>query len=575
MTSERKRFRLAVWSCVSWVAMVGIGACGNSDSKTGDDVETTRRDGSIDELVEENEEFELLPEKSLSIDKRIEIDDEWSETEIVADENGEKAVTTRWNTVREYYSALNHPDKFVLYNVNASVLWPGNLIQGNSIASGVIDPVPISGAKRKPMDIFISVVTGAEGEYSATITEPNGSKVFQAMNDVVGQHYGSTPGQTALEISRVYNMNHVMFNLNAGYSVPSTEISGALSINWEEEKERVMVKFAQQYYSIAYDSPQSAEAVFADSVTPEELEPFTSPSNPVCYIDSVTFGRLFLFVYESNDQSINLEASLNAAFNGMESGDATAEAAYNRVVESSTVKAYTLGGNVEEALHVATDYSSLSNYLLNGAQLSADSPGAPISYTIRYLKNAGIVRMNNTLEYHVDKAVPVGDATAVPTDTTATVYLDHVVAVDSDDGSMSGGAEGAIGVKVFKFEDGRKTELYDTGLECNYEDGELVSDAKRFIEQTVSSRTIANVTGNKIILQLYGYEEDPFNDEHWFWLEKAFVYSYGIDGNQWLLDSTDPRDDNHNLYFRSEKPNGEFVELALHFSLTIDGVTLD
>jgi hypothetical protein len=574
MNLELKRLWPNLLVVVALVALVGSGACNDrAQSVEEPDIDATTRSEEIEDLIEENEEFELLPEKSLSIDREVQVEDPWTETEVVEDEEGESEVTTTWQTVREYYSALNHPDKFVLYNVNASVLWPGNLIQGNSISSGVINPIPISGEDRRPMDLFISVVTGGAGGYSATVDEPNGSRVFQAMNEVVGQHYGSTPGQTTLEISRVYNMNHVMFNLNAGYSVPSTEISGALSINWEEKKERVMVKFTQQYYSIAYDSPQNAEDVFSSSVTSEDLEPFTSPSNPVCYIDSVTFGRLFLFVYESNDSSINLEANLNAAFNGIESGNATAEAAYDRVTRSSTVKAYALGGNVEEALQVATDYSSLSNYLLNGAQLSAESPGAPISYTIRYLKSAGIVRMNNTLEYYVDKAVPVGESTSVPTETSSTIYLDHIVGVASDDGGMSGGAEGAFGVKVFKFEDGVKTEIHDTGLVAEYGGGELVAEAQRAINQAVPAHAIKNVVGNKIIIQLYGYEEDPFND-HWFWLEKEFIYTHGVDGNSWRLSTSDPRDNNDTLYFRSEQPDGEFVELALKYSLTIDGITL-
>lgn len=576
MNPNEKRPWTAWLACAALAtALAGVGACGEEkESQPAPPIDDSRPEGSINDLVDENLEFELLPEKTLSVDRTEQLNDPWQETQVVQSHSGEMAVTTNWVTERKYYSALNHPDKFVLYNVNASVLWPGNLVQGNSIASGVINPIPISGPDRNPMEIFISVVTGSGGGYSATITEPNGSKVFQAMNEVVGQHYGSTPGQTTLEISRVYNMNHVMFNLNAGYSVPSTEISGALSINWNDEKERVMVKFTQQYYSIAYGSPQDAEAVFAPSVTVDDLAPFTSETNPACYIDSVTFGRLFLFVYESTDQTVNLEASLNAAFNGMESASATAQAAYEDVTKASTVKVYALGGNVQEALQVATNFQALSNYLVNGAQLSAESPGAPISYTIRYLKNASIVRMNNTLEYYVDEVVPVGDSTEVPTETSFTMYLDHLRAVDANDGSWAGGSEGKFGVKVFKFEDGIKTELHDTGLVCEFGGGEFQADAVRFINQAVSSQTVKNVTGNRIIIQAYGYEDDTFTD-HWFWIEKEFAYTYSTNGNAWVLTSTDPRDDNHNLYFRYDHSGGEFVEFLISFSLTINGITLN
>jgi len=562
---------------VALVILFGLSACDSGTEQAQSENTNDTPEDSYDEisdLVEENEEYELLPEKSLSVDHEEWMGEPWEETEIVQYDGGEKKVTTTWRNVRKFYSALNHPDKFVLYNVNASVLWPGNLIQGNSISSGVLNPVPISGEKRNPMSIFISMVTGTPGEYSATIDKPNGSKVFQAMNDVVGQHYGSTPGQTTLEISKVYNMNHVMFNLNAGYSVPSTDISGALGINWEDEKERVMVKFTQQYYSMAYESPHSAEAVFAPSVNGDDLAPFTSPENPLCYIDSVTFGRLFVYVYESNDSTINLEASLNAAFNGMQEGNVTAEMAYERVARSSTVKAYALGGSAQEALQVATDFSSLSEYLLNGAQLSADSPGAPISYTIRYLKNANILRMNNSLEYYVDEAVAVGDPQAVPTKTSFSVYFDHMEAINNDDGFMGGGSEGEFGFKVFKFEDGIKKEVFDSGLIVEYGQGQFTADAMRAVNQAVPSQTIKNVSGNKIIIQAYGYEEDTYSDR-WFSVEKNFVYSNGMnDDNSWILTSSDVRDDNNNMHFNADLGSGQFLEFLVNFSLTLDGVTL-
>ncbi len=528
----------------------------------------------INDLVAQNDEFTLDQEKPLTKDREEQIGDPWTETEVIQNTGGESEVNTTWVTKREYYSALNHPDKFVLYNVNASVLWPGNLIQGNSIAGGVLNPIPITGEARTPINVFISVVTGSGGDYTSSIEQPTGSKVFQAMNDIVGQHYGSTPGQTSLEITRVYNMNHVMFNLNAGYSVPSTEISGALNINWGDEKQRVMVKFAQQYYSIAYDSPQDAEAVFSETVGVDDLAPFTSAANPMCYIDSVTFGRLFLFVYESSSSTMDLEASLNMAFNGMQSGSVEAAGAYQSVTENSTVRAYALGGNTQEALQVATDFTSLSDYLVNGAQLSADSPGAPISYTIRYLKNASIVRMNNTLEYTVDQATPVGPPVTEPTLTSFSVYLDHVMAVDQDDGTLGGGSEGMIGIRVFKFEDGSKTELYDTGLTCVYGQGEFEPNVTRLIQQTLSNQTVKNVSGNKIILQAYGYEDDT-SDDHWFWIDKEFVYTYGATGNTWTLSSDEQRDDYQDLYYNHPYGGSQFLEFLLSYALTINGVTLN
>lgn len=543
---------------------VVLGACNEEAGRGPED---------INDLVSENEMFQLEEEKPLTKDREEQVGEEWTETETVQDAEGEREVTTRWSTVRKYYSALNHPDKFVLYNVNASVLWPGNLIQGNSIASGTLNPIPITGEKRKPVDVFISIVTGTGGEYSATVEEPTGSRVFEAMNGIVGQHYGSTPGQTSLEISRVYSMNHVMFNLNAGYSVPSSEISAALNLNWEDQRERVMVKFSQQYFSMAYDTPHDAESLFQNDVQAGDLAPFTDKNNPLCYVDSVTYGRLFLFIYESADTSFDLEANINVAFNGLSQANVEARAAYNEVVQNSSVKVYALGGNVQEALSVATDFGSLRDYLLNGAVLSEDSPGAPISYTMRYLKNASLVRMNNTLEYSVDQARPVAQPTSETTSTEFSLYLDRIQATDQYDGSTGGGSEGVVGFKVFKFEDGTKKEIFDTGLVCEFGQGDFDTGVTCMMDEVVEDQSIQNVAGNKIIIQAYGYEDDV-EDDHWFWIDKEYVYTYGPSGNTWQLNSSDGRDSVDDLYFHASHSTDEYIEFFLKYGLTIDGVTL-
>lgn len=550
---------------VAWLLPACGGAPGSGTTLGPDQKE-------LNNLVDENREFDLEPEKPLSKDNEERVGEPFTVTEVVQTEEGERSVTTTYVEKRDYYSALTHPDKFVLYNVNAAVLWPGNLIQGVSIPSGALSPIPISGPKRQPIQIFMSIVTGSGGDYLENIENPTGSRVFAAMNGIVGQHYGSTPGQSALQISRVYNMQHIMFNLNAGYSVPSTDIAGSFNFNWEEEKERIMVKFAQQYYSLAVDPMQDASDVFSPGVRASELIPFTAPDNPVCYIDSVTFGRLFVFIYESENSEIDLEGKISAAFQGMNKGSADAEAAYRDVVQNSTIKAYSLGGNAQEALDTSTDFSRLKDYLINGAFLSADSPGAPISYTLRYLKNANPVRLNNTLEYHVDMVVPVGEPESEPTESTYKVYFDQINIIAQDDGTWSGGSEGAIGMRLYKFEDGVKEQVFDTGL-FEFEGGEIHEGATRRMDENTGNQYFLNVAGNKLVVEAYGYEKE-LTSQNDFAYSKDLVYGCEARRCGWEIDSDDERDDFQELFFRYETSKRNYFEFGVEFALTIDGTTL-
>jgi Thiol-activated cytolysin len=537
----------------------------------GDDNSVVTTSG-INDLVDQNQEFDLLPEQPVTLVSEEQVGDPWTDTQIVQDADGETEVTTTWIMNRERFSALTHPDEFVLYNVNASVLWPGNLIQGSSLAGGALNPIPITGSSRSPVTLFLSIVTGGGGDYSETVENPTGSAIFDAMNRIVGQHYGTLPGQASLDISRVYNMNHVMFKMNAGYSAVSSEVGGALGIDWNQERQRVMVKFAQQYYSMAYDIPQDAEAVFTDRVIAADLEPFTSGANPVCYVDSVTYGRVFYFVYESEDSQLDLESSLNIAFNGLGSSNVAAEAAYTDVVQRSTVKVFAMGGNIQDALTVATDFGALNTYLLDGAEFSADSPGVPISYTIRYLKNANLVRMNNTLEYEVDQAEPVGQPSSVTTSSTVNVYLHALEALAQDDGLMGGGSEGAIGVRVSRFESGVLLEQHDTGTVAVFEQGEFIQGAMRILDLNVPPFELEHRTGNKIVLEAYGWESD--SDDNVFTLSKEYVYTFQPIGNTWILTPDHVNDVNQELHFRYDHNGDEFIEFKLGVSVSVDGSLL-
>lgn len=549
-----------------------------TDSGGGDDANNIDPDGSdngINDLVDQNQEFALDPEKALSKDSEEQVGEEWEEIETVITSEGEYEVTTTYRTMREHYSALAHPDEFVLYNANASVLWPGNIIQGSSILSGALNPIPITGASRTPLTIFISIVTGGGGNYSETIEEPAGSSVFEAMNNIVADHFGSTPGQATLEITRVYNLNHVMFNLNAGGGNFTTDISGTMNFNWDQEREWVMVRFAQQYYSLACDPPQNATALFTESVTVDDLAPFTSETNPVTYIDSVTYGRLFVYVYESLEASSNLEASLNIALNGLSDFTAEAQAAYQNVVNNSSVKVYALGGNAQDALAVATDFSSLRSYLLDGAVLSEDSPGAPISYNIRYLKNANLVRLNNTLEYTVDTAVPVGAPVQESTRSTFSLHTDQIQIVSQDDGFAGGNSEGQIDIRIRSNASGDIADHWDTTavwLTCQYGNGEMAPGAICIIDSSTPEFAVPNVDGNKVIIEAYGNELDSVHEN--FSISKEFVYTCNGSICSWILDSIDPNDSVDSLRYYFPHNGAEFIEFDLLYDITINGSTL-
>ena len=77
------------------------------------------------------------------------------------------------------YSLTKVPEKFVALNPNADVLWPGSLVQGKSMAGGILDPIPV---KRAPGTITLTLASGGGGPFFKKIDEPSLSSATQAQN---------------------------------------------------------------------------------------------------------------------------------------------------------------------------------------------------------------------------------------------------------------------------------------------------------------------------------------------------------------------------------------------------------
>jgi thiol-activated cytolysin len=138
------------------------------------------------------------------------------------------------------------------------------------------------------------------------------------------------------------------------------------------------------------------------------------------YVSSVTYGRIFYLLFESNTSSMDLEAAVRGSYSGgAVSADATATAKWKKTIDEASIRAYGLGGNAASAIAAATgwdiatgstavsQHDAIKKFLTEGATFDKDNPGVPISYTIRYLEDGSQVRLALTTEYTAKNCVPV------------------------------------------------------------------------------------------------------------------------------------------------------------------------
>ena len=316
------------------------------------------------------------------------------------------------------YSLTAVPDRFVALNPNADVLWPGALIQGKSLAGGVLDPIPVS---RAPGTITLALSSGEGGPFFQTMENPSLSSATQVQNEILAGYKGGTPAKFSYAYESIYSIDQLGVFVGANVKGSSWAVAAALGINQTDAKSRFLIQFTQEYYTMAFDPPMGIAGTFAPTVKLSDIQPYVGPGNPPVYVASVTYGRIFYILFESNVSAHELSTSVSASFSalGTISVEASASTKAIDVVNEAKIKIYGVGGNAHDAIQAATGSSLadptsprtqqeiLQQFLVKGANFGKENPGVPISYTVRNFSDASQVRLALTTEYTAKNCVPI------------------------------------------------------------------------------------------------------------------------------------------------------------------------
>jgi hypothetical protein len=399
---------------------------------------------SIDTLVSSVPEFQQSPTWSTRVDSTK------SDTTVTADTTGNQVDSTTWLVQNVSYSASTDPDDYMMFNPQASVLWPGNLVQGNSMASGVPNSVPIT--NRAPGNITLAILSGdssgTANKFYRTVNQFQYSTVNQAMNSILSGYHGGTPAKYSYSMEQVYSASQLNFDLSLGYTGPSVNASGSFGLTFSNSKTYFAVRLTQQFFTMVYDDPQGPSGVFGSGFTSSELAPYTGPGNPVCYISSVTYGRIYILIYESTASAQDLQGALNFAYNGgVASGSVKTSADFSKVMSQTTVQVTQIGGDPQSGLDAATalSYDKINSFLTLGADFSSTNIGEPISYTVKYLKDASLVRMNSVMQYTVSQKTPISSSTTY-TKSPINIFISDLSITQNTLNEPNGGCKVVAGV---------------------------------------------------------------------------------------------------------------------------------
>ncbi|WP_430931323.1 thiol-activated cytolysin family protein [Saccharicrinis sp. 156] len=297
----------------------------------------------------------------------------------------------------DYYTVAAGYNEQIVLNPQTDVIYPGALIKGESILDGSYIPIPV---ERKP--ITISTSLQGSGQVSVVVDNPDKlSEVREAVNALMNQEYDVPPANIGFTVEKVYSREQLRLALKASYDNGFGNINSSFDYSNKKIRSRFVAKFIQNYYTLDMDLPQE----------PSDLTDDTSNNNlygslmPM-YISTVTFGRMALFTIESELEETEVQAYLEGSYGDVE-GETSSD--FESLKAKSTMKVYVLGGSGSDAGATINGFQDFKKYIVQGGNFSKESPGAPISYKLRYINDNSIARIVFAASYPIRTAIPRTD----------------------------------------------------------------------------------------------------------------------------------------------------------------------
>ncbi len=310
-----------------------------------------------------------------------------------------------WNCTTVTYSALapgGGNNGFPLFNPNASVIYPGSLLQGKSLKQSTPDVIAVN---RAGGTISYDLVNGnLASSFSVDIVAK--SSIQNAMNQIIASSPPDLPANFVFNYSQVQSEQALALELGIDYESAFVDISSDFGFSSNTSYNRILVELNQSFYTMSFDIPTSTAGLFAPDVTPQDLSKYVQPGNPATYISDVTYGRIYYMLIESTSSYTEMETNISGSFSGVANSanvDISANSLSN--LGNLKIKVMAFGGEATTSL-LTVGVTELDNLVELLAESTTISTGVPISYVVRSVYNNQVVAVQLATEYDVTNCEP-------------------------------------------------------------------------------------------------------------------------------------------------------------------------
>lgn len=317
---------------------------------------------------------------------------------------------TTWSCTTRKVSVVDGNSDFPLFNPNASVVYPGSLLQGKTLSSATPSIIPV---KRAGGTISIDVIDG-NIQPSFSVEEVSKSSVAEAANAIINGSTGVVPANFNFTFEEVQSSKQLSIALGLNVETQFAEVASQFSFRTDKQYNRIVVKLNQSFYTLSFNIPSSPAEIFSPEVTPEDLSQYIGPGNPATFISDVTYGRMYYMLIESTSSLESLNAAVQASFSSATvSGGAEADFQSLSTMSDLEIRVIALGGEATSTFNTISqgEISNLVQMLGEGSDIRA---GVPISYVVRSLVSKEIVSVKLATEYEVKTCVAIATPLGSP-----------------------------------------------------------------------------------------------------------------------------------------------------------------
>ncbi|MGA4994843.1 thiol-activated cytolysin family protein [Nonomuraea bangladeshensis] len=274
------------------------------------------------------------------------------------------------------------------------VIWPGALVQGSSLPSGLLAPIQIDARSPGRLEITSELIVDNPGApQAADIHAPTQATVNQARRNILTElGPRASTDRITVDVYSIHDTEQISARLGVNLSGSGWSASADASMSGSLDVSTTVVKLQQVFYTANFTPTGSPAKYFDDTVTVDDLKRFSGTGNAPCYISQVQYGRIFLLRISARESASQVDVKVKAAWSAAVSGDAQAQAHWRSTTSAYEVSIGAVGVTGATTFQSIGDLVDTLLVLAKTADYSTSNPGAVISYTLRYLLDGSIAQ---------------------------------------------------------------------------------------------------------------------------------------------------------------------------------------